>query len=182
VEMVVSILVLLVLLGLSKAIHRIEDEIRNSDIYKSTKTIPDPLDYDTYKSWPKLPPIEKLKYLFTRNEIEPYIAEYSKLLRFAAADDSRLVTYDDIMKSLSEFQDERTLRLFFQECDTSLDHFISFEEYVICRCEFDSNGHQNDLNEFDAREGGLLFEYSEFLNTPIVHGHLQYDENGIIVD
>ena len=107
----------------------------------------------------------------------PYSGDESLL--FAAI---KTVVYDDVRKKIIEFNDDNTIQLFWENCDTNQDDQLDFDEYVVCRGDFDKQGNMYEINEYTARETMIIFDYEESRSSSKIQPHLKYDENGIIID
>lgn len=158
--------------------------LKESAFFKLFRRFPDSLTLRVSKAWPKMSTMEKLPYLFDSLEVEGLIAEFVKLSR--SSNDGHggdvVVTWADVTTALSDFQSEQTLQTFFSSCDGDYNGHLGLEEYFICRGQFSSSGSEHTLNEFDAREETLFYDFSNTLRSSKVQPHFSYDENGIIID
>jgi hypothetical protein len=91
-------------------------------------------------------------------------------------------SFDNIKIILQDFHTDQEIEQFMTDCDRNLDHFISFEEYVICRGKYDSYGNLNEVNEYDLRSAIVVNDFEETLRSGKEMSFFKYDENGIIID
>lgn len=151
----------------------------------STVLEPKELDVETYLNWSKLTLEEKVPYLVDKFMLIDFQREYTQ---FVEADvpgsNHEDLTLPILLHTLNEFQDEKTIRSFFVECDTNKDDIIDKFEYVVCRGYNSRTGGPSDVNEYDVLESVVLGSFKEkYIDNPNIRSPLyKYDENGIIID
>lgn len=87
-----------------------------------------------------------------------------------------------ILDLLSEFNSPEVLHQYWKDCDENNDDEMDFDEYVMCRGDYDQLGNFNDVNEYTYRENVMVMDFVETKSSAKPLAHLQYDENGIIID
>lgn len=135
-----------------------------------------------FLQWYKFSTLDKLKYLLDDWEVENLRMEFDQHLSRDAPDASA-VTLDTFEAALAEFQDLQTIRKFLTECDANNSGTITFEEYIICRGDFDKYGNPGNTNEYEHRASTLLMDYEmELRASSRPMPGVKYDERGIIID
>lgn len=139
---------------------------------------PRDLDIDTYSRWHSLNVVEKLPYIFETREIAHFEYEFN----LVAEEEASVIRYAKLLEHLQEFQSEEDIQEFFKSCDENNNEEIDFIEYVVCRCNFDANGYQNEESELDLLEDVVLNDFVEKFIESVDSPFLEYDAEGFIID
>lgn len=138
-----------------------------------------PFDERIFQKWSDLTILEKLPYLLSSVEIDVLKREYVTIISKKLIGQS---DFECIAAHLDEFRSPGEIIDFIESCDLDRNNELCFQEYVLCRGDFDLLGRRNDKNEYEMRESVLFYDYENSLRSSKKLPHLKYDENGIIID
>lgn len=110
---------------------------------------------------------EKVPYIFTETEWDELVQEYHHI------SPAPRIGYEEFLEHFTEFNNVNDVVKFWTGCDMNKDRHVDVQEYVFCRGDFDQNGHQYDMNEYELREANLLAHFEP---------SFVFDEDGIIID
>lgn len=74
------------------------------------------------------------------------------------------VQFAQFVSRMGEFQAEKEIERFFEYCDggtasSMKDGIVTFLEYAVCRCDFDSTGHPNAVSDISEIENIVLDDF-----------------------
>ena len=93
------------------------------------------------------------------------------------------ITLDMLLTLLDEFQSSSHIQNLFMQCDEDHNSLLNFEEYILCRGQFDISGNEYEVNEYDVLENVLVEDFEQLKDRSDFRSkHYTYDENGMIID
>ena len=126
--------------------------------------------------WPHMTIKEKFPYIVDPMEISQLLNEF---LQLGATEEIDCLVLDEVSRKFEEFRSPNEIELFWKNCDDDMNGLLCFNEYSLCRGNFDKMGSQYQMSEYELRDKLIISEYSDLMVEKVEY---TYDENGIIID